>query len=216
VVATNHDEATGFIRPAADEVQALVAHRGFDFLHLLDDQASRDDLERELAAHRARPSDIAVAFFLAHGSNTCLWREHNNVTQPVFDVWLRDHFDGAILILCACLYDGLFSAQLVAPHGPAQAVIGYKPCFVVPYLANILAPNTPQFAYNQQRFLQVLLEPIRSLAQANVTVGEAEQRTRRAWENLGNDMTVDPRLRMTGYMNSGWVYSDGLGDAVLP
>ncbi len=216
VVATNHDEATRFVRPAADAVQPLVAGRGFDFLHLLDDQATRANLEAALAAQHARPSDVVFAFFSAHGSDQDLWRACNGVRQAVFDEALRDHFDGTILVLCTCLYSGLFSAQLVPPHGPAQAVIAYKPTFLITLCRDVPKPNTAEFTYYQQRFLDAMLEPVRSLAQPNVTVGEAEQRTRQAWEDVSQDCAVDPRLRATCAMNARFLYSEGHTGAMLP
>lgn len=125
VVSTNHDKPTKFCHAAAIEAKQLLEQAGFEVKCFYGPDAVAENLYVYLTGLKNSAKYVCIGYFVAHGSNSHLLGYDK---LPLLDHRTGELMASSILVMNACLKDGLLPTAATSPHKPhAEACIGYSP-----------------------------------------------------------------------------------------
>src|SRR5207237_2962365 len=121
--------------------------------------------------------------------------------RPFLDEQTALLFTRSVLVLCACLDTGVFPRTLIGHPSSVRAVLGYEPMLIVPKKEAAEDWAGPDFESFHRRFLQALVQPVRSLMDPGSTVLEARNATLRSWGEITSQPGLRRELRFIAVMN---------------
>jgi hypothetical protein len=204
VVATNYDDATKFIRPAADAAVEMLRAHGHEVLAVVDADAVLTALDRVLDDTKGKNQQVETVFVCAHGREG-----EDGVAQKggrlLFGYMQAQKVGGAVLYLCSCLKTGRFPEAITESRIGVHAIIGYMDELQI-YPTGALQRWLQSTAEEYRRDLvQALVAPLRHVLESNGNLEEAIVHGRIAWRDM-----MDRWIQKGARREVRWLLADNL------